>query len=105
MDQSGGHGGGGALWYFEARARDEGLHRRIREAVEVSKEGLSSAGRFGKLPAVPVQNRIIKIQKRNRALVTFDAERICGAILRAAQSIGGFEQDRLPDINGRIFDA
>ena len=52
-----------------------------------------------------VQNRIIKIQKRNRALVTFDPERICLAILRAAQSIGGFDQDYLPEINGAIFDA
>jgi uridine kinase len=52
-----------------------------------------------------VQNRIIKIQKRNRALVTFDPGRICLAILRAAESIGGFEQDHLPDINGRIFDS
>ena len=52
-----------------------------------------------------VQNRIIKIQKRNRALVTFDPNRICEAILRAAQSIGGFEQDNLPEINGAIFDA
>ena len=54
---------------------------------------------------MPVQNRIIKIQKRNRALVTFDPDRIRDAILRAAESIGGFQQDHLPDINGRIFDA
>ena len=54
---------------------------------------------------MPVQNRIIKVQKRNRALVTFDAGRICRAILRAAQSIGGFQQDHLPEINGKIFDA
>lgn len=52
-----------------------------------------------------VQNRIIKIQKRNRALVTFDPDRIRDAILRAAESIGGLEQDHLPDINGRIFDV
>src|SRR5277367_2490735 len=52
-----------------------------------------------------VQNRIIKIQKRNRALVTFDPGRICLAILRAAESIGGFQQDLLADINGRIFDS
>jgi uridine kinase len=54
---------------------------------------------------MPVQNRIIKVQKRNRALVTFNGERICGAILRAAQSIGGFHQDFLPEINGTIFNA
>jgi len=51
-----------------------------------------------------VQNRIVKVQKRNRALVRFDQERIGRAILRAAESIGGFRQDFLPDINGRIFD-
>ena len=54
---------------------------------------------------MPIQNRIIKIQKRNRALVTFDQERIVGAILQAAESIGGFAQDRLPDVNDRIFQA
>ena len=54
---------------------------------------------------MPVQNRIVKIQKRNRALVTFDVDRICKAILRAASSIGGFRQDFLPGINGKIFEA
>lgn len=52
-----------------------------------------------------VQNRIVKVQKRNRALVRFDADRIRGAILRAAQSIGGFGQDYLPGVNDRIFSA
>jgi uridine kinase len=52
-----------------------------------------------------VQNRIVKVQKRNRALVRFDADRIRGAILRAAQSIGGFRQDYLPGVNDRIFSA
>jgi uridine kinase len=52
-----------------------------------------------------VQNRIVKVQKRNRALVRFDEGRIGKAILRAADSIGGFATDLLPDINGRIFDA
>src|SRR6185436_8318532 len=52
-----------------------------------------------------VQNRIVKIQKRNRALVKFDRDRIQRAILRAAESIGGFEQELLPGINERIFDA
>jgi len=54
---------------------------------------------------MPVQNRIVKVQKRNRALVMFDEGRICRAILRAAQSVGGFGQDYLPEINGKIFDA
>src|SRR6267378_3411904 len=52
-----------------------------------------------------VQNRIVKVQKRNRALVKFDADRIRRAILRAAQSIGGFQQDLLPGINEAIFTA
>jgi len=52
-----------------------------------------------------VQNRIVKVQKRNRALVRFDVERIRGAILRAAQSIGGFRLDYLPGVNDRIFSA
>src|SRR2546426_8564665 len=52
-----------------------------------------------------VQNRIVKIQKRNRALVKFDGNRIPGAVLRAAESIGGFRQDFLPGINDKIFEA
>lgn len=52
-----------------------------------------------------VQNRIVKVQKRNRALVRFDADRIRRAILRAAESIGGFGQDFLPGINDRVFEA
>src|SRR6266550_4556516 len=54
---------------------------------------------------MPVQNRIVKVQRRNRALVRFDESRIWKAILRAAESIGGFRQDLLPGVNGRIFDA
>ena len=52
-----------------------------------------------------VQNRIIKVQKRNRAMVTFDESHIAGAIQRAAESIGGFRQDFLPGINDKIFEA
>jgi uridine kinase len=52
-----------------------------------------------------VENRIVKVQKRNRALARFDESRIHEAILRAAQSVGGFEHDRLPGINERIFEA
>ena len=37
--------------------------------------------------------------------MTFDESRICRAILRAAQSVGGFGRDHLPEINGKIFDA
>src|SRR5262245_846287 len=54
---------------------------------------------------MPVQNRIIKVQKRNRALVTFDESFIARAVLRAAESIGGFRQDFLPGINEKIFEA
>lgn len=52
-----------------------------------------------------VENRIVKVQKRNRALVKFDESRIWKAILRAAQSVGGFQQDLLPGINEKIFEA
>ncbi len=52
-----------------------------------------------------VQNRIVKVQKRNRALVKFDPDRIRRAIVRAAESIGGFRKDYLPGVNDRIFDA
>jgi uridine kinase len=51
-----------------------------------------------------VQNRIVKVQKRNRALVRFDEGRICRAVFRAAESIGGFHQDFLPGINDKIFE-
>jgi uridine kinase len=52
---------------------------------------------------MPVQNRIVKIQKRNRALVRFDPARIGRAMLYAAESIGGFQQDFLPGVNDKIF--
>lgn len=52
-----------------------------------------------------VQNRIVKVQKRNRALVRFDQGLIARAIVRAARSIGGFQSDFLPEINDDLFDA
>ena len=52
-----------------------------------------------------VQNRIVKVQKRNRALVRFDVSRIWKAIFRAAESIGGFRQDFVPGVNDKIFEA
>jgi uridine kinase len=54
---------------------------------------------------VAVENRIVKVQKRNRALARFDAARIFRAVIRAADSIGGFEQDYLPGVNEKIFQA
>lgn len=54
---------------------------------------------------MPVQNLIVKVQKRNRALVRFDPGRICKAMLRAAESIGGFQTDFLPGVNDKIFGA
>lgn len=50
-----------------------------------------------------VQNRIRKVQKRDRSLVPFDQGRIFQAILRAARSVGGFAQDLLPGINDKLF--
>ena len=52
-----------------------------------------------------VQNLIVKVQKRNRALVRFDADHIRKAIFRAAESIGGFRSDFLPGINEQIFQS
>jgi len=52
-----------------------------------------------------VQNRIVKVQKRNRALVKFDDTRIRQAIFHAAASIGGFAQDLVPGVNDAIFKA
>ncbi len=52
-----------------------------------------------------VQNLIVKVQKRNRALVRFDAGHIRKAIFRAAESIGGFRSDFLPGINEQIFQS
>jgi uridine kinase len=52
-----------------------------------------------------VVNKIGKVMKRNHALVSFDQDRISQAAKRAADSIGGFGQDYLEDINGRIFAA
>ena len=54
---------------------------------------------------MPVQNRIVKVQKRNRALVKFDANRIWQAIARAAESVGGFQHDFVPGVNDQIFRA
>jgi len=54
---------------------------------------------------MPVENRIVKVQKRNRALVRFDPGRVWKAMLRAAESIGGFQQDFLPGVNDKIFSA
>ena len=50
-----------------------------------------------------VQNLIGKVQKRSRALVKFDPARIWKAIIRAAESIGGFQRDFLPGVNDAIF--
>ncbi len=52
-----------------------------------------------------VENRIVKVQKRNRALVRFDEARIRRALLGAARSIGGFRQDFLPGVNEHIFES
>jgi uridine kinase len=52
-----------------------------------------------------VQNRIVKVQKRNRALVKFDDTRIRQAIFYAAKSIGGFATDLVPGVNDTIFQS
>ena len=52
-----------------------------------------------------VQNLIVKVQKRNRALAKFDPARILHAVHRAAESVGGFQRDFLPGINDVLFAA
>lgn len=52
-----------------------------------------------------VVNKIGKVMRRNHALANFDQERIVRALRRAADSIGGFDQDYLPGINDPIFAA
>jgi uridine kinase len=52
-----------------------------------------------------VVNRIVKIRKRNHALVAFDQGRVVRAISRAATAVGGFGQDFLTGINDRVFAA
>ena len=54
---------------------------------------------------MPVQNRILKVQKRNRALVRFDPARISRAMLKASETIGGFQADFLPGVNDKIFNS
>jgi len=45
------------------------------------------------------------VQKRSRALVLFDESRIHLAIMRAAESVGGLQQDYLAGVNDKLFDA
>jgi len=52
-----------------------------------------------------VVNKIVKIRKRNHALVGFDQGKMVRAIRRASEDVGGFAQDYLPGINDRIFNA
>jgi hypothetical protein len=54
---------------------------------------------------MPVQKCILIVQKRKRALVKFDSDRIGKAILRAAESIGGFHGNFLPGMNDKFFSA
>ena len=66
---------------------------------------IGHSGKAGYTAGMSVLNRIIKVQKRNRALVTFDEHAIFHAIMRAAESIGGLQQDYLPGVNDKLFDA
>lgn len=52
-----------------------------------------------------IENRIVKIQKRNRALVGFDGDRIRRAILRAGKAVGGFATDYMPGLNDGVFET
>lgn len=50
-----------------------------------------------------VENKIATIKKRTGAPVGFDPERIRKAIVKAAEAIGGFKQDIIPDTIYRAF--
>lgn len=52
-----------------------------------------------------VQNRIRKVQKRDRSLVPFEQGKIAMAMLRAARSLGGFRLDFLEGVNDHLFEA
>ena len=78
--------------------------RGVRQGYCRAGRGCGIVGRLGTVRYGDPE-RIIKVQKRNRALVTFDEDRICRAVLRASETINGFRQDYLPGINDKIFEA
>lgn len=49
-----------------------------------------------------VNNKILRVRRRDGALINFDIEKIGKAILNAAESIGGFDSSHIPAINGFI---
>ena len=51
-----------------------------------------------------VNNKILRVRRRDGALINFELEKIVKAIYNAAESIGGFEASHIPKINGFIHD-
>ena len=51
-----------------------------------------------------VNNKILRVRRRDGALINFELEKIVKAIYNAAESIGGFEDSHIPRINGFIHD-
>ena len=51
-----------------------------------------------------VNNKILRVRRRDGALINFELEKIVKAIYNAAESIGGFEASHIAEINGFIHD-
>jgi len=49
-----------------------------------------------------VNNKILRVRRRDGALINFELEKIVKAIYNAAESIGGFDACHIPKINGFI---
>jgi len=50
-----------------------------------------------------VNNKILRVRRRDGALIDLDIKKIGKAIYNAAESIGGFDSAHIPEINGFIF--
>ncbi len=50
-----------------------------------------------------VNNKILRVRRRDGALIDFDLAVVARAIHRAAASVGGFEESHIPEINGFLF--
>lgn len=50
-----------------------------------------------------VNNKILRVRRRDGALVNFDIRKVTRAILSAAESVGGFGDSHIPEINGFLF--
>ncbi|RLB10702.1 MAG: hypothetical protein DRG27_02550, partial [Deltaproteobacteria bacterium] len=49
-----------------------------------------------------VNNKILRVRRRDGALINFECEKVAKAIFNAAESIGGFSSSHIPEINDFI---